>query len=103
MLVVEEISLRGNNCGSLVTSDIKEHFRGLSQDIEAMDCMEGSHAQLHSEVAQLSLDPATVRRVESIPLGISGCARERENKSLTRIPRFQNSKFQNLDSNWKLV
>jgi hypothetical protein len=26
-----------------------------------------------------------------------------ENKSLTRIPRFQNSKFQNLDSNWKLV
>jgi hypothetical protein len=77
MLVVEKISLRSNSCGSLATSNIKEHFRGLSQDIEAMDCMEGGHAQLHSKVAQLGLDPATVWGKESIPLGISGCARER--------------------------
>ena len=79
MLHMEEISSSSvrNNCVSLNTSYIKEHFRDLSQDIEAVDCVEGGHAQLHGEVAQLGLDPATVWRVESSPFGISGCARER--------------------------
>jgi hypothetical protein len=66
-----------NNCLSLVTSYVKEHFRDLSQSVEAMDCMKGGHAQLHGKVAQLGLDPATVWRIESSPLGISGCTGER--------------------------
>ena len=79
MLDMEEISNSSvrNNCVSIVTSYIKEYFRDLSQGIEAVDCVEGGHAQLHGEVAQLGLDPATVWRVESSPFGISGCARER--------------------------
>ena len=53
MLHMEEISNSSvrNNCVSLGTSYIKEYFRDLSQGIEAMDCMEGGHAQLHGKVA----------------------------------------------------
>ena len=40
-----------NKCVCLVTSYIEEHFRDLSQGIEAMDCMERGHAQLYSKVA----------------------------------------------------
>jgi hypothetical protein len=79
MLHMEEIpdsSIR-NKCISLVTCYIKEHFRDLSQGIEAMDCVEGAHAQLHGEVVQLGLDPATSWRVESSPFSVSGCARKR--------------------------
>jgi hypothetical protein len=66
-----------NKCVCLAASYIEEHFRGLSQGIEAMDRMEGAHAQLYGEVAQLGLDPATIWRVESSPLGVSGCAGKR--------------------------
>ena len=76
MLHMEEISNSSvrNNCVSLVTCYIKEHFGDLSQRIETMDCVEGAHAQLYGEVAHLGLDPATIWRVESSPLGVSGCA-----------------------------
>jgi hypothetical protein len=79
MLHMEEISNSPvrNNCVSLITSYIKEDFRDLSQGIETMDCVEGGHAQLYGKIAQLGLDPAAVWRVESSPLGISGCAGER--------------------------
>ena len=78
MLHMEEISNSSvrNNCAGLVTCYIKKHFCDLSQCIEAMDCVEGGHAQLHGKIAQLGLDPATVWREESSPLGISGCAGE---------------------------
>ena len=92
MLHMEEISNSSvrNNCVSLVTCYIKENFRDLSQSIEAVDCMEGGHAQLHSKVAQLGLDPATIWGVESIPLGISGCARER---GLVRVLECHRDEF----------
>jgi hypothetical protein len=78
MLHMEEISSSSvrNNCVSLITSYFKEHFCDLSQGIEAVDCMEGSHAQLNGKIAQLGLNPATIWRVKSSPFGISGCARE---------------------------
>jgi hypothetical protein len=79
MLHMEEISNSSvrNICVGLITCYLKEHFRDLSQGIEAMDCMKGGHAQLYGIVAQFGLNPATVWRVESSPLGIRSCAGER--------------------------
>ena len=50
MVEIPNSSVR-NNCVSRITSYLEERFRDLSQGIEAVDCVEGGHAQLHGEVA----------------------------------------------------